>query len=276
MSKFHQSNQCAVVGNPIGHSRSPQIHQWFARQFDLELNYARIESEVGSFTQTVTDFFDSGGHGLNITTPFKQQAFELADIKQASARQAMSGNTLWMEKGQLQVASTDGDGWYEHIQHLGLALGGKKILLLGAGGAGRVILEYLRELDKAEEVVIANRSPEKLETLNLVGALQGVSLDVIPETTFDLIINALPTGWQNAFPDLSLTITDQTRAYDLNYADGANAFREWFSQAGGNEQSFYDGWGMLVCQAALSYEIWWGDKPEVEELINRPELIQED
>ncbi|NNJ73039.1 MAG: shikimate dehydrogenase [Enterobacterales bacterium] len=278
MSEDHLSSRCAVIGNPIAHSRSPQIHQWFAHQFELRIDYQRIQAEdnsceKASFEKTVTQFFSAGGRGLNITSPFKQQAFAMADIQSPAACQAESGNTLWLENGQLHVTSTDGAGWYQHIQHLGVELKDCNILILGAGGAGRVIFEYLKELGTVASIVLANRSQEKLATMHFPNNTFGVTLDSIPNQDYDLIINALPTGWQNSFPEVSVPVTETTAAYDLNYAEGAKSFQEWFLAAGGQQKNFYDGWGMLVCQAALSFEIWWAQKPQTAELINHPELI---
>ena len=265
-------NRCAVIGNPIQHSRSPQIHQHFAGQFDMPLVYERIQGETDSFEALVQTYFSDGGRGLNITTPFKEQAFAMAQVKHTSASAAKSGNTLWMADERLHVASTDGEGWYRHIQELGIELVGKRILILGAGGAGRVIIEQLRSLAVASEVVVANRTVEKLTGLQLTGNLTGSSLDDIPALSYDLIINSLSTGWQNAFPDLSIPISADTLAYDLNYADGSRSFRDWFHTNGGKAEQFYDGWGMLVCQAALSFELWWGKTPAVSKLIQAPEL----
>ena len=264
---------CGVIGNPIAHSRSPEIHQWFARQFDLAIQYERILSESGNFEANVKSFFERGGRGLNITTPFKEQAFTLAHVKYTPAVQAQSGNTLWLEDDQFHVTSTDGAGWYQHVQHLGLELQGKSVLILGAGGAGRVLLEYLRESQEPGKIVITNRSPERLATIQQDTLVQCVTLSDLQSSAYDLIINALPTGWHGSFPDLDLSVNQSTLAYDLNYAEGATVFRNWFIAQGGQETQFHDGWGMLVCQAALSFNIWWQQQPETTALINDPSLI---
>ena len=261
-------NRFAVIGNPIEHSQSPKIHQNFASQFDLQLSYEKIKAEADTFNETVDAFFAEGGKGLNITTPFKGAAADMADICSDIATISHSVNTLYIDKttGRLVGDSTDGRGWLKDIQRLGITLKNSRILMIGAGGAAGVIANQLLK-EQLEQLHVCNRTLEKAE--NLVNESIGTSTLVdIPDENWDLVINTLSVGWHSDYPKIKINVDNKTKAYDLNYGTGANAFRKCFVEAGGDSSLFFEGWGMLVEQAAESFNIWWGKKPETTELIS--------
>ena len=266
------TNYCAVIGNPISHSLSPQIHQAFAAQFSMPLRYERLQATKETFAATVQQFFATGGMGLNVTTPFKEMAFVLCDETCSMSQAAHSCNTLYQQDGKLVGTTTDGYGWLNDIRRLDINLSGKSILLLGAGGANRILYHTLLENTDAlnpASIVWANRSLDKLLTQPDHRLVIKVPLDQIPAMAYDLVINGISVGWQHEFPELALSISPSALVYDLNYGDGAKPFHHWATKAGANEQLCVDGWGMLVGQAAKSFEIWWDKQPETIELIEQ-------
>ena len=264
-----QQGRFAVVGNPIAHSMSPSIHQSFARQFGLQLSYEKILAEKNNFNEIVTTFFQQGGHGLNITTPFKSMAAEYAKKCSVFARSCNSVNTLYRDKsGAIRGDSTDGRGWLSDISRLNIDLRNKNVLIMGAGGAARIILNAL--LDKpVKSIHICNRTEHRASDLLVAteNRLTASNLAEIPDTKWDLIINSLSVGWHGKFPDIQIQLNEHCTAYDLNYGQGAKPFKEWFLDLGGKRSAFYDGWGMLVEQAAESFYIWWQMRPETAEMI---------
>ncbi len=269
-----------VIGNPIAHSQSPQIHQRFAKQVGLSINYARqlCPNDLHSFTAVVNAFFNGGGIGANVTVPFKQMAYQLCqDNLTTHAKVAGAVNTLYMKNGRLCGHNTDGQGLVNHIQNLGWSLQDKKIAIIGAGGASRgVILPIL--LAKVANIHIANRTvsnAQKLitdfqkqlttlsnDTTQLIQTAN-LSFGSIESLTghFDIIINATSIGLSgNKLPlDDELTCN---HAYDMMY--GRNLpFLEYFLAKG---SSVSDGKGMLIGQAALSFELWTGKKIDVNKL----------
>ncbi len=259
----------AVVGNPVAHSMSPAIHQSFARQFGLQLNYEKILAEKNNFTQIVTAFFQQGGNGLNITTPFKSQAAAFVDDCSPVASASNSVNTLFMgESGVIRGDSTDGRGWLSDIRRLKIDLKNKNVLLIGAGGAARIILNALLD-EPVKSIHICNRTEHRATDRLLANEkkLTASNLSEIPQTKWDLIINSLSVGWQGKYPEIQLQIHEHSTAYDLNYGQGAEPFKAWFLDLGGKKSAFHDGWGMLVEQAAESFNLWWQLRPETEEII---------
>jgi shikimate dehydrogenase len=261
------TGSCAVIGKPIKHSLSPQIHQQFASQFDMTIDYQRLSCEPEDFALTVQAFFAAGGKGMNVTTPFKEAARAIADDVSPESQLANSCNTLFMREGLLCGITTDGDGWLEDIERLAIRLASSRILLLGVGGASRIILQKLLSLPRDSapaEIVIANRTESKIAPLLTDKRLSGYGLFDIPGTSYDLIINGLSTGWQDSFPELQPGLANGATGYDLNYGQGAEPFKHWFMKQGAQ---CYDGWGMLVNQAALSFATWWHKKPDTKALI---------
>ena len=265
-------NRCAVIGNPIAHSLSPQIHQQFAVKFDMTIDYQRIVATEDNFTEIVQRFFAAGGRGLNITAPFKQRAFSLCDHTCSMSEAAQSCNTLYMSEGKLVGTTTDGGGWLDDIQRLGFDFNDKSILLLGAGGANRILYHTLLEkmdLLQPKAIVWANRSIERLDDQPNHPVVTKVALNEIPDTRFDLIINGISVGLHSEFPSLAVTLDSGTLIYDLNYGPGAKAFHRWASNCGASADNCIDGWGMLVNQAARSFAIWWGKSPATATLIKQ-------
>ena len=260
-------NRCAVIGNPVNHSMSPYIHASFARQFDIELSYEKIQAEPSNFEKTVMQFFADGGRGMNVTVPFKSKAAKLVDQCSVVAKTSDSVNTIYKDAstGLLVGDSTDGHGWTADIQRLAISLNNKNILLIGAGGAARIIINQLQSAS-CGIIHVCNRTEERAQQLaNKQVTASG--LQDIPGIQWDLIINTLSVGWQGSYPEINIKISPQTKAYDLNYGSGAEAFKQFFIGRGGQGSFFYDGWGMLVEQAAASFFIWWGKRPSTAALI---------
>lgn len=258
-----------VMGNPIEHSKSPQIHQMFARQFSMRIDYRKILVEPGGFEQAVDNFRASGGRGLNITVPFKLQAWYLCDHLSARARLAEAVNTLWFDNGAVHGDNTDGIGLMRDItRNLEFQVIRSRVLIVGAGGAARGILGPLLEAQPAE-LWIANRTVDKAAQLaqhfNDLGPVRPCGLDQ-PRGQFDLVVNATAAGLQGE--ELSLPpglFSGDSLAYDLMYGAGAAAFMQWSAQQGATRQC--DGLGMLVEQAAESFALWHGKQPHTQPVI---------
>lgn len=263
----HKLNRFAVIGNPVSHSQSPSIHQAFAEQFDIKLSYEKLLSEQEGFNRRVLQFFAEGGQGLNITTPFKADAAALADRCSLASEISQSVNTLYLDKdsGELVGDSTDGAGWVKDAKRLSIDFRQAKVLVIGAGGAARVLINQLL-LESVQLIHVCNRTLSKAEELAGSGVTAS-NLEEIPTNSWDLIINTLSVGWQGNYPMLNVEVNDSTKAYDLNYGQGAEAFNRWFIEAGGLSTQSYQGWGMLVEQAALSFSIWLNLKPDTTALI---------
>ncbi len=259
------SNRFAVIGNPIAHSLSPVIHQYFAEQTHLQLTYEKIKADEQNFDQLIFDFFTQGGKGLNITLPFKQRAFSLAEIKSPRCTIAGAANTLFMKNNQLCADNTDGTGLirdlerYVHVQ-------GKKILILGAGGAVRGIVNPLLEA-KPESIVIANRTIEKAIELQAVfPEVKCSGLDLIGE--YDLVINATSASLDGQSIVLPTeTLVKKPFCYDLAYKQ--NEDTAFVAYAKRMRCDAVDGLGMLVEQAAEAFFIWHGVMPLTQPVLER-------
>ncbi|NEV61589.1 shikimate dehydrogenase [Thiorhodococcus minor] len=264
-------DQYAVIGNPIAHSKSPAIHAEFARQTAQDLEYGRILGSLEDFAGDVRQFISQGGQGLNVTVPFKEQAWALADQRSARAETAGAVNTLIrLEDGRLRGDNTDGVGLVRDLSaNHGFDFGGARVLLLGAGGASRGVLLPLLETGLAE-LVIANRTAAKAVDLAALGArlgpVTGCGLDALADKRFDLIINATSAGLSDtvpAIPDDGLRPGGWT--YDMLYGDQPTAFCRWGQDHGASRA--LDGLGMLVEQAAESFWLWRGVRPETTGVI---------
>ncbi|MFP1677175.1 shikimate dehydrogenase [Alloalcanivorax sp. C16-2] len=259
------SDRYAVFGNPVSHSRSPDIHHAFAAQRGEDLVYERIEAPVDGFPAALAAFFDGGGLGANVTVPFKEQAHDLCGELTGRARQAGAVNTLWRRDGVLHGDNTDGAGLVADLRaNQGWALGGKRLLVLGAGGAVRGVLGPLLAQAPAE-LVIANRTLARAETLVERFAGQGVALHASAldalENRFDVIINAISAGLHGDMPALpDGLVGDATVAYDMVYGARPTPFMEWAGAAGA--AAVRDGLGMLVEQAAEAFLVWRGWRPD--------------
>ena len=257
----------AVIGNPVAHSKSPEIHAAFAQQTSQAVVYKRLFCELSAFNETVRAFQAQGGKGLNITVPFKHEAFAFATRHSARATQAGAVNVLAFEPGGVSGDNTDGAGLVRDITvNLGCALRGKSVLLLGAGGASfGVVGPLLAEAPRA--LVIANRTVSKAEALAQRFAASGAVADCKLAATgynaltgqpFDVVINATSAGLSGDMPALpDHLFTADALAYDMVYGKSTPFMQ--YAQAQG--AAVADGLGMLVEQAAESFLIWRGVRP---------------
>ena len=259
----------AVIGNPIEHSRSPAIHQAFASQCGITLDYQRILAPLDGFALTVKQFFERGGQGLNVTVPFKEAAFQLAN-KALSRRAQLAGavNTLWTRDGTLHGCNTDGVGLLEDLRRLGYDPSGRRVLLVGAGGAARGVLLPLLEAG-CTQLRIVNRSADRAIALHhacsaaLPEYAQLLSAGPLSEAGlgWDIVINATSGGLSGQAPALPAGLyAPGALAYDMVYAAQPTAFMEQAATQGAARCA--DGLGMLVGQAAISFEIWHGVLPD--------------
>jgi shikimate dehydrogenase len=261
----------AVFGNPIKHSRSPQIHTLFAQQTKQSLVYSAELADIGQFDKAVKDFIKDNGKGLNITVPFKEDAWQLADSHSERAKRAGAVNTLKLEHdGTLFGDTTDGIGLVtDLIQNHHAEIKDKSILIIGAGGAVRGIIQALLEQHPAF-VLITNRTKQKAVQLakdfSDLGNIEGCGLDETGDSSFDIIINGTSASLQGELPPLPASIfSKHSCSYDMMYAAQATVFMRWSSDNGAEQ--VFDGLGMLVEQAAESFYLWRGVKPETNTVI---------
>lgn len=260
----------AVFGNPIHHSKSPHIHRHFAEQTSQNMHYNRQLVAEDAFQETARQFFADGGKGLNITVPFKLEAFSLADRLTERASRAGAVNTLARQSdGSLLGDNTDGIGMVHDMHNLGWELRDKRILVLGAGGAVRGILQPLLE-EGPNLVTIANRTPEKSRQLVVsfqdLGPVQACSFEELAGQQFDVIINGTSASLNGELPPLPTgLLADNACCYDMMYAAEPTIFLQWAAQQGAAHTA--DGLGMLVGQAAEAFYIWRQIRPEVVPVI---------
>ena len=253
----------AVFGNPIAHSKSPQIHAQFARQEQVEIIYERIYAEIGHFAEAVSAFFAGGGNGANVTLPFKTDAWDWVDECSERAQIAGAVNTLIpLPDGRFRGDNTDGIGLVnDFTQNYHLSVAGKRVLLLGAGGAVRGVLQPLLEQQPAS-LTLANRSIDKAETLAHRFDVAYRSFDELSSSYYDIIIN----GTSGSLSGDKLPVNDKLfsvceMAYDMAYGDKPTVFMQQAKAAGAKQTA--DGLGMLVAQAAFSYQLWRGFTPDI-------------
>lgn len=260
----------AVFGNPIGHSKSPYIHQQFALQTAESLSYEAILAPVAGFADSWRTFVSEGGKGANVTVPFKEQAFALAEILSERAQQAGAVNTLYINsEGKLVGDNTDGIGLVQDLERLGAKLTNAAVLLLGAGGASRGVVGPLLQAGVAK-IVIANRTVEKAQAIaaSFPASVIAASLDAIPEQPYHLVINGTSSGLTNERPELgSKHLRHCQLAYDMLYGAKPTAFLSWCKEQGVPVQA--DGLGMLVAQAAAAFSIWRGKQPDITPVLTQ-------
>ncbi|KUJ83071.1 shikimate dehydrogenase [Microbulbifer flavimaris] len=257
----------AVIGNPVEHSLSPGIHAAFARQTGEDIAYEKITAPRDGFESVARRFFAAGGRGLNVTVPFKLDAYEFADRLTERARAAGAVNTLALQSdGGILGDNTDGAGLVADIRNnLGWPIAGARVLMVGAGGAARGAMLPLLEQGPAQ-VHIANRTAIRAERLAREFARHGVlsgggfdNLDSL-QGTFDLVINASAASLSGELPPLpGALIGPASHAYDMVYGAQPTPFMSWAAERGAKTA---DGLGMLVGQAAESFMLWRGVKPE--------------
>lgn len=259
------TDRYAVFGHPIAHSKSPQIHAAFARQTGQDMSYKPLLAPLDGFAECVAQFIAAGGRGANVTVPFKEEACKLAQRLSARAQRAGAVNTLSFDIDGILGDNTDGAGLVADLtRNLNQALGGKRILLLGAGGAARGVIEPLLDQQPAA-LVIANRTVSRAQELaELFGhGITACSFEAA-DAPFELVINATAASLAGELPPLSPKIfTADTLAYDMMY--GRDTPFLTFARKHGAATA--DGLGMLVEQAAEAFYVWRGVRPDTAPVI---------
>lgn len=266
----------ALVGHPVEHSRSPVIHALFARQTGERVSYELIDAEPANFETAVRGFKAAGGKGLNVTVPHKEAAFQLSDQTGDEAARARASNTLsFLPDGQIRGDNTDGIGFVRDLEiNHGQDLAGRRILLLGAGGAARGILGPLLD-EKPSELILANRTSQRAEQLVAQfstgpnGAPRACSFAELDEMDpFDVLINATSAGLKGENPPFSAhCVSPKSFCYDLAYSLNDTPFVLWARHH--SARKAVQGWGMLIEQAAESFCIWRGVRPETSPILER-------
>lgn len=273
------NNQFAVIGDPIEHSLSPTIHGLFAEQAKLSLTYDKWLLDAASFKTSVKQFFESGGVGLNITSPHKQLAYEVSEQLTERAQLAGAVNTLYIRNNIVCGESTDGPGLVNDLLRLGWPLQNARLLLIGAGGAVRGTLQALIE-SGVDSIAIFNRTTSKAESLcntfrpmaekhraSIVTLQESITpIDGAGEAKpFDLIINATSASLSGETPAVDPDLFDGAYCYDMFYAAAPTPFLRWAAAQGA--KAVADGLGMLVGQAAESFQIWHEFRPDIEPVL---------
>jgi shikimate dehydrogenase len=257
------TDRYAVIGNPIAHSKSPEIHAAFARATRQDIEYGRILAPLDDFAAAVAAFRAAGGRGLNVTLPFKGEAFRLATAPTDRARAVEAVNTLSFEGTRVGGDTTDGVGLARDLGgQLGAPIDGRRVLLLGAGGAARSVIPALLDAQPAALVVV-NRTAERASELErqFGGRVQAVGFGALPRRPFDIVINATSAGHAGELPPLGRSLfAPGALAYDMTYGPGAEPFLAAARAAGAARLA--DGLGMLVEQAAESFFVWRGVRPD--------------
>lgn len=263
-------DQYAVIGHPIAHSKSPDIHQMFAEQTGEQLEYSKIDVDEPDFETFVREFFTlPEDKGLNVTVPFKERAWALAEVKSERAALAGAVNTLWLKDGQLYGDNTDGVGLVHDLKwNHSVGIRNANILIIGAGGAVRGVLQPILN-ENPHRITIANRTVSKAQTLvelfGHLGQLKAASFGDVDQC-FELIINGSSASLQGTVPELDpVVIGPNTVVYDMMYGREMTVFNRW-AQAHGARQTL-DGLGMLVEQAAEAFQLWRGVMPDTASVI---------
>jgi shikimate dehydrogenase len=258
-----------VFGNPIKQSRSPYIHQSFAKSTNQQLHYDKVFVELDGFTEAVNDFIAQEGKGANVTAPFKEQAMSMCDELTEHAKFSGAVNTLTFKNGKIYGDTTDGVGLVNDLLTNNVCIKNSRVLLLGAGGASKgVVLPLLNQ--KPQSLTIANRTVYKAEAIveqYTDQPLSACSFDEANEQEFDIIINATSAGLSGkGIPISEKLITPNCVCYDMTYGKELTPFLQKAQEL--NAKNVIDGLGMLVGQAAESFDIWRGVKPSVELVLN--------
>ncbi|WP_413124417.1 shikimate dehydrogenase [Burkholderia orbicola] len=270
------TDQYTVIGNPIGHTKSPLIHGLFAQETQQDLRYTAIEGPLepaGAFAATVRAFFDGGGKGINVTAPFKLDAFAMSDERSERAQLAGAANALKFDGGRILADNFDGIGLVRDIEaNLNLPMAGKRVLVLGAGGAARGALLPFLEACPAE-LVIANRDVDKARALAAQVAgrgplVAGSYADLARMGRFDLVVNATSASLTGDLPPVPPSVfSPKGTAYELAYGKRLTPFLRLAKNAG--VHGIADGVGMLVEQAAEAFAWWRGVRPATSAVIDR-------
>jgi len=271
-------NRYTIFGQPVAHSLSPAIHHMFGELTQRRVEYTRTEATNDTFEALVRSFKQEGGNGCNVTAPFKELAVTVCDRLHTSAELAQAVNTIEMHRdGSMVGHNTDGKGLLADIvKNKRVELDGKRILLLGAGGAARGALGPLLET-QCSQLTIANRTVEKAQALasdfSSLGNTSASSYqDLSNESVFDLVINATSMGFDNNAPPLPASImSENSFAYDMMYKQSQTPFLAWVDSIG--VKNYCDGFGMLVEQAADAFLVWEGVRPKTRKVYLATDLI---
>ncbi|WP_405235237.1 shikimate dehydrogenase [Lentisalinibacter orientalis] len=273
MSEQNRPDRYGVVGYPVSHSRSPIIHRVFAQQTGQHLTYELLEVPPAELESAIRTFQRQGGRGLNITVPHKSEAVRLADELSDAARMAGAVNTLSISSDAIRGDNTDGVGLVRDLRkNHRVAIEGARILILGAGGATRGIMAPLLE-EEPTTITLANRTVSKAQALanhfGSMGAVQACRFDdIVEDVDYDLVINATSAGLRGeTLPFPAGIVTAETVCYDLSYGTGDTPFTRWARSRGARRAIV--GWGMLVEQAAESFYIWRGVRPDTRSVLKR-------
>lgn len=261
------AKQFAVIGHPIEQSRSPELHHAFAKKVGIELTYQKRLAPLDGFIPSIEDFFSQGGIGLNVTVPFKEQAFQQCKVLTERAKIAKAVNTLWLENGQLHGDNTDGQGLVDAIKALDWPLENSSILILGAGGATRGVIYPLVQAG-TKKIIIANRTLARAEQLvnDLKDAvpnaeLQAISLENL-HGHFNIIINATSASLSG-----DALVLPKALSFDYAYEMAYGKPSSFLDQAKSRGIPNSEGYGMLVGQAIESFYIWNGVRPNLKDFI---------
>jgi shikimate dehydrogenase len=259
------ADRYAVIGNPVAHSKSPWIHAQFARATAQDMEYGRLEAPIGAFSRAVDEFRAQGGRGANVTLPFKQDAFRYATKHTERALAAQAVNTLRFDGDEVLGDNTDGVGLLRDLTaNAGRAIAGKRVLLLGAGGAAQGVIAPLLAA-KPARFVIANRTADKARSLarRFPGA-EGGGYETLENAQFDVLINATSAGLAGEAPPLAASaIAAGALAYEMVYGRDT----PFLALARSRGADARDGLGMLVEQAAESFLLWRGQRPQTAQVL---------
>ncbi len=259
----------AVIGNPVEHSKSPLIHMEFARQTGQDIDYGRILAPIGGFLDSVEHFRAEGGRGLNVTVPFKEDAWQFATRRTARAELARAVNTLhFLAEGEVLGDTTDGVGLVRDIEHnLGILVKNRRVLLMGAGGAARGVIQPLLDAGPDALYVVNRTAGRALALRDVFPEIEAGGYDDLGGRAFDIVINATASSLHNDLPPLGRHVfAEGALAYDMMY--GRDTLFMQFAREHG-AMHVADGLGMLIEQAAESFFIWRGIRPETAPVLAR-------
>jgi shikimate dehydrogenase len=267
----NQPDRYGLMGHPVGHSYSPFIHGMFAKQSGTAISYKLIDVPAEKFRSAALEFFTAGGKGLNVTVPHKRAAAELVNRMTGRAERAGAVNTIVMQSAnELLGDNTDGAGLIaDLVTNLGFDLSDRRVLVLGAGGATRGIIAPLLQ-SGAAQLTIANRTADRATGLAAefadLGVVTGCGFEQISPEPVDLLINATSASLQGEVPPIPAeVIGPRTLCYDMAYGKGETSFTRWAAANGASLAQ--KGWGMLVEQAAESFNLWRGVRPDTRPVL---------
>ena len=258
-----QKDRYGVIGDPIEHSLSPKIHTQFSNQLGLQVDYQKYHVRPEELELFIKEFFVKGGRGLNVTVPHKQSIIKHLDKLTGEAQLANSVNTVFIDQQGLLVGdTTDGAGLLLDLSNKPLTINKARVLVIGAGGASQSILLAL--LKAGASIEILNRTPEKVSDIvqrfSGFGEIKSFNKQLNSPHSFDLVISSISEFNHELISQIADRVDQNTFCYDLNYAQRAMMFKQFVTENGMTH--FSDGLGMLICQAALSYQIWHKKLPD--------------